>query len=157
MAAMLADNELKITRTFDAPPELVFELWSTPNHLRNWMGPEGYECPVAEIDFRVGGRYRALIRSSETGDSWFSGVYREIEPSKRLVFTFAWDNTGPSAGVETLVTIDFAEVRGKTTMTFHQTPFRDVEARDRHIGGWTSAFAKAAAYAQRLSNKERAT
>lgn len=156
MAAALADDELLITRTFDAPPELVFELWSDPDHLRNWMGPEGYDCPVAEVDFRVGGKYRALIRSPETGDSWFSGVYREIKPNERLVFTFMWNNTGPSAGLETLITIDFAEVRGKTSMRFHQTPFRDVDARDRHVWGWTSAFDKAAAYVQRLKSKESA-
>jgi uncharacterized protein YndB with AHSA1/START domain len=156
MAAALAENELKITRLFDAPPELVFELWSNPEHLRNWMGPDGFDCPVAEIDFRVGGKYRAMIRSPETGESWFGGVYREIRPSTRLVFTFTWD-AGPSGGVETLVTIDFTEVRGKTAMTFHQTPFRDVDARDRHVGGWTRAFQKAATYAQRLMTKEHAT
>jgi len=49
VAAILADDELRITRVFDAPAELVFELWSKPEHLRNWMGPEGYDCPVAEI------------------------------------------------------------------------------------------------------------
>jgi uncharacterized protein YndB with AHSA1/START domain len=156
MAAALAENELKITRLFDAPPELVFELWSNPEHLRNWMGPDGFDCPVAEIDFRVGGKYRAMIRSPETGESWFGGVYREIRPSTRLVFTFTWD-AGPSGGVETLVTIDFTEVRGKTAMTFHQTPFRDVDARDRHVGGWTRAFQKASTYAQRLMTKEHAT
>jgi uncharacterized protein YndB with AHSA1/START domain len=156
MAATLADDELLITRTFDAPPELVFELWSNPEHVRNWMGPEGFDCPVAELDFRVGGKYRALIRSPEAGDSWFGGVYREIRPNKRLVFTFAWD-AGPSSGVETLVTINFAEVRGKTSMTFHQTPFRSVDARDRHIGGWASSFDKAAAYLQRVKTKESST
>jgi uncharacterized protein YndB with AHSA1/START domain len=156
MAAALAADELKITRMFDAPPELVFELWSSPDHLRNWMGPDGFACPAAEVDFRVGGTYRALIRSPETGDSWFGGVYREIRPNRRLVFTFTWD-AGPSSGVETLITIDFAQVRGKAARTFHQTPFRDVDARDRHVGGWTSAFEKAAVYVQRLNTKERAT
>ena len=156
MAAALADDELKITRLFDAPPELVFELWSSPEHLRNWMGPDGFDCPVAEVDFRVGGKYRALIRSPESGDSWFGGVYREIRPNSRLAFTFAWD-AGPSAGVETLITIDFASLRGKTAMTFHQTPFRSVEARDRHVGGWTSSFDKAAGYIQHLEQQERAS
>lgn len=150
MAANLADDELLITRTFDAPPELVFELWSKPDHMKRWMGPKDFECPVVEIDFRVGGRYRGLIRSAETGDSWFGGVYRDIRPHERLAFTFAWNNTGPSAGIETLVTITFAAVRGKTAMTFHQTPFANVGARDRHVGGWTSCFEKIAAYVQRL-------
>lgn len=154
MAAEIRDDELLITRTFAAPPDVIFELWSHPEHLKRWMGPEGFECPVVEVDFRVGGRYRALIRSPETGDSWFGGVYREIRPHTRLTFTFAWDNSGPSAGIETLITISLAEVRGKTAMTFHQTPFVDAAARDRHVGGWTSAFTKLDAYAVQ-HNEER--
>lgn len=155
MAAKLRDDELLITRVFDAPPDVVFELWSKPEHLRRWMGPEGFECPSAEVDFRVGGRYRGMIRSPEMGDSWFGGVYREILPNTRLAFTFAWSNTGPSAGIETLITISLAEVNGKTSMTFHQAPFLDAAARDRHVAGWTSSFVKANAYAEQLA-KERA-
>jgi uncharacterized protein YndB with AHSA1/START domain len=155
VAATLANDELRITRAFAAPRDLVFELWSKPEHLKRWMGPEGFDCPVAEVDFRVGGRYRGLIRSEEYGDSWYSGVYREIEPHERLVFTFTWNNTGPSAGRETLVTITFEEAAGRTLMTFHQAPFADLGARDRHVGGWTSAFDKIAAYLERL-HKETA-
>jgi uncharacterized protein YndB with AHSA1/START domain len=155
MAAKLADDELLITRTFDAPPKLVFELWSDPDHLKRWMGPEGFDCPVAEVDFRVGGRYRGLIRSPEHGDNWFSGVYREIQPHTRLVFTFTWKNTGPSADIETLITITLAESSGKTAMTFHQTPFSSVAARDRHVGGWTSCFERTNTYLTQLI-KERA-
>ncbi|MGE0045103.1 MAG: SRPBCC domain-containing protein, partial [Hyphomonadaceae bacterium] len=121
MSAVLADDELLITRIFDAPASLVFSLWTQAEHLKNWMGPENFTCPVAEIDFRVGGAYRAMIQSVEYGDSWFGGIYREIEPHSRLVFTFKWDG-GSSADVETLITITFAEHDGKTTQTFHQTP-----------------------------------
>ena len=63
------------------------------------MGPHDFTCPEAEIDFRVGGAYRAMIKSEEHGENWFSGVYREIDKDKRIVFTFAWDNDGPSASV----------------------------------------------------------
>ncbi len=155
MAAKLADDELLITRIFDAPPKLVFELWSDPDHFKRWMGPEGFDCPVAELDFRVGGRYRGLIRSPENGDNWFSGVYREIQPHTRLAFTFMWKNTGPSADIETLITITLAELNGKTAMTFHQTPFSSAAARDRHVGGWASCFEKTNAYLKQLI-KERA-
>ncbi len=155
MTATLADDELLITHTFDAPVSLVFAMWSEAEHMKHWMGPGGYDCPEAEIDFRVGGAYRGMIRSAEAGESRFGGTYREIVPNKRLVFTFAWNNTGPSAGVETLVTITFAEANGRTTQTFHQTPFLSVEARDRHVGGWSGCFDKAKAYAETIS-KERA-
>lgn len=155
MSAELADDELLISRTFDAPASLVFAMWSDPEHMKNWMGPESFECPVVEMDFRIGGAYRALIRSKEHGDNWFGGVYREIEPDRRLVFTFAWDNDGPSAGVETLVTITFRESGGKTVQTFHQSPFLNVERRDSHVGGWTSAFNKEEAYLARTLKAQK--
>ncbi|MBI1188979.1 MAG: SRPBCC domain-containing protein [Alphaproteobacteria bacterium] len=150
MSAHLADDELLITRIFDAPADLVFSMWSDAAHMRAWMGPENFACPVSEIDFRVGGAYRGMITSAEYGDSWFGGTYREIVPNKRLVFTFTWD-AGPSADVETLITITFDERDGKTTQTFHQTPFISAARRDSHVGGWTSSFEKLAAYARSIA------
>ena len=154
MSATLADDELLISHTFDAPAALVFSLWSTPEHMKRWMGPQGYVCPTAEIDFRVGGAYRGMMKSPKNEENWFGGVYREIVPHRRLVFTFAWD-AGPSGSVETLVTITFTERDGKTVQMFHQTPFTSVEARDRHVGGWTSAFDKQVAYAEKLAKEKR--
>jgi uncharacterized protein YndB with AHSA1/START domain len=145
MSAKLADDELLITRVFDAPAQLIFSLWTEPAHFTKWMGPHGFECVSAEMDVRVGGAYRAMIRSAEHGDNWFGGTYREIEPGRRLVFTFQWES-GPSGHVETLVTITFAEHGGKTTQTLHQTPFLSAERRDAHVGGWESSFDRLAIY-----------
>src|SRR5262245_35491061 len=142
----LADNELLIVRTFNAPPSVVFALWSSAEHLKRWMGPKSFTCPEATVDFRVGGRYRVMIKSAEYGENWFGGVYCEIVPEERLVFTFTWDNDGPSAGLEMLVTITFEEQDGKTVQTVHQSPFSTVERRDSHVGGWSEAFDKEAAY-----------
>jgi uncharacterized protein YndB with AHSA1/START domain len=153
MRARLADDELLITRTFDAPASVLFALWSKPEHIKHWMGPSNFTCPVAEIDFRVGGTYRAMITSPEHGENWFGGVYREIEENKRLVFTFAWDNDGPSAGLDTVVTITFEERAGKTVQLFHQRPFLNVERRDSHVGGWTEAFGKLEAYAAQVAKE----
>jgi uncharacterized protein YndB with AHSA1/START domain len=151
-----ADNELFIVRIFDAPPSVVFALWSSAEHLKRWMGPKNFECAHATIDFRIGGSYRAMIQSPEKGQNWFGGVYHEIVPDKRLVFTFAWDNEGPSAGMETLVTITFEERKGKTVQTFHQAPFANVERRDSHIGGWSEAFDKEEAYAKKVAKEHAA-
>ena len=152
----IADNELLIIRTFDAPPSVVFALWSSAEHMKRWMGPKNFTCPEAIIDFRVGGSYRAMITSAEHGENWFGGVYREIVRDKRLVFTFTWDNDGPSSGIETLVTITFQERDGKTVQTFHQTPFRNVERRDAHVGGWSQTFDKQAAYAEKIAKEHAA-
>ncbi|MBI1251855.1 MAG: SRPBCC domain-containing protein [Alphaproteobacteria bacterium] len=149
MSATLADDELLIVRTFDAPASLIFAMWTQPEHFKRWMGPQSFSCPVAEMDVRVGGAYRGMIVSPENGENWFFGTYREIIHGERLVFTFQWDNDGPSAGVETLITITFSERDGKTTQTFHQTPFLSQARRDSHVGGWTSSFEKLAAHAVR--------
>jgi uncharacterized protein YndB with AHSA1/START domain len=156
MAARLRDDELLITRTFDAPASVLFALWSEPEHMKRWMGPGDFTCPEARMDFRVGGAYRAMIKSAEHGENWFGGVYREIERNRRLVFTFAWDNDGPSTGVETLVTITFEERDGKTVQTFHQRPFRDVARRDSHVGGWNEAFDKLGSYASKVAKEHAA-
>ncbi len=146
MSAQLADHELIITRTFDAPADLVFSMWSEPEHFKQWMGPETFDCPVVEMDFHVGGAYRAMIRSDEHGENWFGGVYKEIDRPTRLVFTFIWDSGGPSDGVETVITILFREIDGKTEQIFHQTGILDAERRDSQHGGWSSAFNKQDAY-----------
>jgi uncharacterized protein YndB with AHSA1/START domain len=152
----LADDELLIVRTFNAPPSVVFALWSSAEHFKRWMGPKSFTCSEATIDFRVGGSYRALIKSAEYGENWFGGVYREIVPDKRLVFTFTWDNEGPSAGLEMLVTITFEEQNGKTVQSFHQAPFSNVERRDSHVGGWSQAFDKEAVYAETIAREQAA-
>jgi uncharacterized protein YndB with AHSA1/START domain len=152
----LADNELLIVRTFNAPPSVVFAMWSRAEHMKRWMGPKGFTCPEMSIDLRVGGRYHGMIKSADHGENWFGGVYREIVPDKRLVFTFTWENDGPSAGLETVVTINFEERDGKTIQTFHQQPFRAVERRDGHVDGWSEAFDKQAAYAEKIAKEQAA-
>ena len=97
-----------------------------------------------------------MIKSAEHGENWFRGVYREIEQDWRLVFTFTWDNDGPSTGVETLVTITFEDRDGKTVQIFHQKPFRSVERRDSHVGGWNGAFDKQQAYAAKIAKEHTA-
>ena len=156
MSTRRANDELLITRTFNAPASLLFTLWSKSEHMRRWMGPGNFTCPEVHIDFRVGGAYRVMITSPEHGESRFGGVYREIKRDKRIVFTFAWDNDGPSAGVETLVTITFEEHDGKTVQTFHQRPFPHVERRDRHVNGWNGVFDKLEAYVTKLAKEHAA-
>jgi len=136
----LVTPELLITRVFNAPRELVFRAWTDPDHIRKWFGPKDHPATRMAMDVRPGGRWRGCLRSTETGnDLWLGGIYREIAPPERLVFTFAWEEEG-ERGLETLVTITFAEQGAKTLMTFRQTPFRSTGELDGHRGGWTSSF-----------------
>ena len=144
-AAYMAGPELTITRLLDAPRNLVFKVWTQPEHMVRWLGPKGFTAPSCEIDLRPGGAWRACIRSAEGKDHRMQGVYREIAPPERLVFTFAWEEDGVP-GHETLVTITFAEQGSKTLFTFHQATFASVESRDSHHGGWSSSFDRLADY-----------
>lgn len=143
----IADDELYIERVFDAPVALVFKIWSEREHLFRWWGPEEFTATSMELEFRPGGKWRVGMVSDEYGEGWSSGVFREIVPNKRLVFTFAWEQGSSDEMQETLITLTFAERDdGKTLQTFHQTPFSSVESRDSHHGGWQSMFNEEEAY-----------
>ena len=131
--------DLTITRVFDAPRELVFAAWTDPDQLASWLGPRDYTGSAVTLATRPGGAWRACIRSPEGDEHWMHGVYREVAVPERLVFTFVWDTEG-DLRTETLVTIDFADLDGKTEMTFVQTGFPTTADRDGHHDGWTSCF-----------------
>jgi uncharacterized protein YndB with AHSA1/START domain len=141
-----AERALVITRVFDAPRALVFKAWTDPRHALNWWGPRDYPATHLEMDVRPGGAWHGRLRSVETGAELpLGGVFQEIVAPERLVFTFAWDEEG-ERGLETLVTVTFAQDGGKTLMTFRHEPFQSVEERDGHRGGWNSSFDRLAAY-----------
>lgn len=80
-------RDLVITRTFDAPRELVWKAWTDPAHFIRWYGPTGFTSPACTIDLRVGGVHLNCMRSSEGQEFWYTGVYREIVAPERLVYT----------------------------------------------------------------------
>jgi uncharacterized protein YndB with AHSA1/START domain len=136
---MTTDLDLTITRTFDAPRELVFEAWTNPDHLARWWGPTGFTAESVTVELDEGGAWRTCIRGYDK-ELWSSGVYHEIKRPERLVFSFAWEDPAGTPGHDTLVTVVFEERDGKTEMTFHQEIFETVEDRDGHEGGWRAAF-----------------
>jgi uncharacterized protein YndB with AHSA1/START domain len=135
-----AQHELVITRTFDAPRALVFRAWTTPEHMVRWMGPNSFTCLSAKMDLRPGGAYRIGIRSAQGKEHWMRGVYRDIVEPERLVFSFSWEGEEGERGRENTVTITFADVSGKTRMTFRQAFFETAENRDDHNQGWSGSF-----------------
>jgi uncharacterized protein YndB with AHSA1/START domain len=148
-ATIPAEPELLITRVLDAPPSLVFKVWTQPEHMVRWLGPKDFTAPSCEMDLRPGGAWRACIRSAEGTDHWMQGVYREVVEPERLVFTFAWEDQG-QPGHQMLVTVTFAEQDGKTRLTFHQAPFESVESRDSHQSGWSECFDRLEDYLAQL-------
>ena len=135
-----AERELIIRRTFVAPRELVFRAWTEPQLLAQWSCPRGFTCSENRGELRVGGAFSACMRSPEGTEHRLRGVYREIVPPERLVFTHCWVDERGTPGPETLVTVILAERGGRTEMMFHQGLFASIAARDGHEQGWTSCF-----------------
>ena len=146
-----AARELTVTRMLDAPRELVFRLWTDPEHAAQWWGPQGFTTISCEMDVRPGGAYRACMRSPEGTRHCRCGIYREIVVPERLVFTFAWEDAQGNPGHETLVTLTFGEIGGKTRLTLHQAIFETVTARNEHQRGWTSTVERFAEYVAAVS------
>ncbi len=147
MSEIAKDIELVFTRVFAAPRQLVYDAWTKKEHLEKWQGaPQGFTVTHSNSDVRPGGAFKICMRSPEGMDHWLQGVYREVVPPERLVFTHTWLNAEGKPGKETLVTITFAEVTGGTELTLKQTGFPSVQSRDGHNAGWTSTFERLAEY-----------
>jgi uncharacterized protein YndB with AHSA1/START domain len=134
------DQVLRLERMIAAPPERLFELWTEPGELVKWWGPDGYDIPEHALDVRPGGRWRTTMRSPEGTRHTVSGVYRAIEPPRRVVFTWAWDQDDGSRGHETEVTVTFEPAPGGTRLVLLQQTFQNAQARDNHQKGWTSSL-----------------
>jgi uncharacterized protein YndB with AHSA1/START domain len=145
-ATAAAERELVITRVFDAPRRLVFKVWTAPEHLARWWGPEGFTTLACAMDVRPGGAWFRRMRSPEGSEHTKRGIYREIVAPERLVFTYADEDADGRLGPETVVTVTFEEHGLKTRLTLHQAGFETVTARDGHYGGWTSCMARFAEY-----------
>jgi uncharacterized protein YndB with AHSA1/START domain len=141
-----SDRILEVTRVFDAPRDLLFEVWTQPEHIKHWWGPRGFTTLSCEMDLRPGGAWRVQSRSFDGREYAEHGEFREIVEPERLVFTHAWENREDNPGLETLVTVIFAEEGGKTRMTFRQAVFDTTESRDGHAQGWNEAFDMLAEY-----------
>lgn len=146
--------DLLIEREFGAPVPLVFRLWERSDHMLRWWGPEKFTAVELDWALTPGRAWRGAMTSKEYGLSRFSGVVREVEKNKRIVFTFQWDEES-GRDLDTLVTVTFAEKDGHTVQTFHQAPFSTVETRDSHIGGWNSLFNKQQLYAENIAVAEQ--
>ncbi len=140
-------TSLEIKRTFKAPREAVFRAWTDPERIKQWFSPEGYENPGAEIDLRVGGRYRIAMRRVPDGEVFYvAGEYLEVIAPERLTFTWQWERD-PVPKVETRVTVEFRETVDGTEVTLIHELFPAADLRDRHNEGWTSCLTKLTARA----------
>lgn len=151
-----ARSELVITRVFDAPRALVWQAWTEPEHFKRWWGPKDFTCPFCEMDLRVGGRYLNCMRSPAGRDYWSTGVYREIVPTQRIVYTDAFadehGNVVPATHygmsqdfpLEMLVTVIFEDQDGKTKITLKHSGLPATAEGMGAQQGWSESFDKLA-------------
>jgi uncharacterized protein YndB with AHSA1/START domain len=130
---------LTLKRRLNAPPSKVFAAWTDPEKLAHWFGPADTVAgsSSAELDVKVGGRFRIRFSTANGEQHEVGGVYREVTPDQRLVFTWAWRSTPER---ESLVTVALKPDGAATLLTLTHEQFFDQAARDRHEGGWTGTL-----------------
>jgi uncharacterized protein YndB with AHSA1/START domain len=137
------DTHILITRDFDAPRELVYRAWTTPELIRRWWSGERGTVTSAEVDLRVGGRWRYVMTANAGFEVAFHGEYQEIVPGERIVATEVYEGM-PEASA--LTTTTFSESEGRTTLTLlvqHQSrEYRDAHINSGMEGGMQESMAK---------------
>ena len=153
-AAPAVRQKLKITRIFDAPCSRLWMAWTAPELLKKWRGPKYFTSPFCRLDLSVGGKYLFSIRDQDGKDYWTTGVYLQIMPESRLVYTdsFADENGnivppahyGMSVNMpmEMIVTAAFDDIGGRTKMTLSQDGFPEGDEIGFARAGWQQSFDK---------------
>ena len=114
------ETTLRVTKTIAAPRDLVFKAWTEPERLKQWWGVEAnFSAPIAEVDLRVGGKYRlGMLAPGESAPYVVGGVFQEVRPPEKLVYTWKWEHSDGSVpdsmlgSQETLVTVEFLDKGG---------------------------------------------
>ena len=140
---MSSKPALTLKRRLNAPPSKIYRAWTDAAKISRWFGPEDAEILRAETDVRVGGRFRIVFRGPEGEEHDVGGVYREVVPNQKLVFTWAWRSTPER---ESLVTVALKRDGDGTLLTLLHEQFFDEAARDRHGRGWNETLDKLESY-----------
>lgn len=131
---------LEIERVFDAPQDRVYAAWTDPAQLAKWWGPSGFTCPEVDWNPVEGGRYRTCMKSPDDEVYCVGGIFEEVSPTSRLVFTWMWEGDGPTGGVDTRVTLELEDLGGSTRLRLTHDRMPSEEAASGHRDGWCSSF-----------------
>ena len=138
MAEIKEKPSLSIIRKLNASPERVWHACTDAQALKQWMAPsDAFKNLVAETDVRVGGRYHLVMQAPDGEVHDVSGVYREVVPNRKLVYTWAWKSTPER---ESLVTLQLQPAGSGTELTLRHEQFFDEPVRDRHNEGWNGCL-----------------
>ena len=135
---------LEVRRTIRAPRQRVFDAWTKTEELKKWHAPGPLTVSLAEIDFRTGGKYRIHMREPDGTEHRVSGVYREIDPPKKIVYSWGWDGDHPVKN--STVTIEFFERGNSTEVVLTHAGIAHDKERASHTQGWTAILDKLEAH-----------
>lgn len=141
--AVATKPSLTLKRRLNARPETAYAAWTEPEKIVKWFGPDAGPVTHAEADVRVGGRYAVLFYTEDGEEHHVSGVYREVVPNEKLVFTWAWRSTPER---ESLVTVLIKPDGDGSLLTLIHEQLFDEATRDRHEYGWTGCLDKLQLY-----------
>jgi len=141
MNATTLSPVLKIVRVFEAPPAQLFDAWLVREQWQAWIGPEGCRCDVPVLEPEVGGRYRIQMHLGDGREIPVQGVFKTIDRPKKLSFTWGWALSGKE---DTLVSLTFKDIGGKTELTLVHEGLPTAEDREGHGKGWNSTLNKLA-------------
>jgi uncharacterized protein YndB with AHSA1/START domain len=144
-AGLVARPSLTLKRRLNAPPAKVYAAWTDPEKIARWFGPSQVVAGSvrADIDARIGGRYRISFKMQDGEHHEVAGVYREMVPNQRLTFSWAWHSTPER---ESQVTVLLKPDGDGTLLTLHHEQLFDEAARDGHESGWTGTLDKLERY-----------
>jgi uncharacterized protein YndB with AHSA1/START domain len=144
---------LTLTRDYAAPPERLWRAWTDAKALKQWWSPTpGEPVSLAELDVRVGGRFRICFGGAHGNEHECAGVYKEVVKPRRLSFTWTWPRTTPER--ESLVTILFNAKGGGTELVFRHERFFDQKVRDDHRRGWSGLLEQLDGYLAKIRATE---
>jgi uncharacterized protein YndB with AHSA1/START domain len=143
------ETTLRLERLIPSPPEVLFAFFVEPDQLLRWWAPDGCEPSIDALDASPGGRWRTILHRPDGSRIATSGIYRIVEPPRRLAFTWAWEDQSGARGHETEVTVSFEPVPGGTRLVLVQQRFESGPARDNHTRGWSASLDRIAAIASR--------
>jgi|SRR5689334_4631359 len=143
MTAKAADKvSFEIKRVINAPRDRVYAAWTDPTQMRQWFGPENVQTRNLVADARVGGKFQWDLINPEGEEMTVAGEYRELQPGRKVVFTWKWQDDEDWERHESIVTVEFSDCDGGTELRLIHERLPSTESRDRHIEGWTSLLKK---------------
>jgi uncharacterized protein YndB with AHSA1/START domain len=137
---------LEIKRLIKAPRDRVYAAWTDPAQLKQWFGPENVQTRELIAEARAGGKFRWDLTNSEGEKMTCRGEYRELQPGKKIVFTWQWDDDETWENHTSIVTVELDDVAGGTELCLTHEQLPNEDSRDGHTRGWNSAVDKLAKF-----------